>query len=669
MSARQIKTLLVANRGEIALRVMKTARRMGLETVAVYSEADAGAPHVQFADKAIEIGPAPVGESYLNQEALLEAIKASGADAVHPGYGFLSENADFAKAVEDAGAIFVGPPEGAIDVMGDKARSKRAMIEAGVPCIPGYEGEEQSDSHFETAAKAIGFPVMVKASAGGGGRGMRMVHKAEDLNSALKLARSEAENAFGSGDLILEKAILQPRHVEIQVFGDAHGNIIHLGERDCSVQRRHQKVLEEAPCPVMTPDLREAMGNAAVEAAQAVDYVGAGTVEFLLDADRNFYFLEMNTRLQVEHPVTEMVTGLDLVELQIRVARGEALPLAQDQVELCGHAIEARIYAEDPGADFLPSTGPVHQWVAPSGDGIRVDAGIQTGSEVSPFYDAMVAKLIAYGRNREEALTRLSRALEQTAFFGPDNNIDFLADAVSQDAFAKGEATTAFVGETYGDAGFETAIASDDDLAIASVIEHVTARSASHALALNIPDELLDWSSTAPRPSMAVFERGDELLSLRVTPHSANHYQVSGPEIDLEIEVSDTSPHGFSATLDGLPVNYRYHLGSDGLIFLQQGAVSYRLTNKVRQRAGSEDEMGGGRVAAPMHGRLLEIAVNAGDRVKAGDRLAVLEAMKMQHEITAEIDGTVAGIHAEAGTQIGADDLILEITPEAGDET
>ncbi|HEY7800611.1 MAG TPA: acetyl-CoA carboxylase biotin carboxylase subunit, partial [Hyphomonadaceae bacterium] len=417
-----VSTLLVANRGEIALRIMRTARRMGLRTVAVYSDADANAPHVKFADDAVRIGPGPVGESYLSIENIIAAAKSSGATAIHPGYGFLSENAKFAKAVEKAGLTFVGPPPAAIDAMGDKARAKRKMIESGVPCVPGYEGEDQSAKAFANAAAKVGYPVMIKAAAGGGGRGMRIVEKAGDLETALKTARSEAQNAFGNGDLILEKAIVRPRHVEIQVFADSHGAVIHLGERDCSVQRRHQKVIEEAPCPVMTPDLRERMGAAAVEAARAVDYVGAGTVEFLLDESDAFYFLEMNTRLQVEHPVTEMVTGIDLVALQLRVARGEALGIAQHDVTLNGHAIEVRLYAEDPEAGFLPSSGHVHLFHAPTDEGVRVDAGVETAGDVSAFYDPMLAKIVAHGATRDEARRRLISALSSTAVFGPRTN-------------------------------------------------------------------------------------------------------------------------------------------------------------------------------------------------------------------------------------------------------
>jgi len=439
-------TILVANRGEIACRVMRTARAMGYRTVAVYSEADRDAPHVALADRAVCIGPAPVGQSYLKMDVIIDAARKAGADAIHPGYGFLSENSAFAQACADAGITFIGPPIRAIELMGSKRLSKIAMLEAKVPCVPGYEGADQAEERLVAEAKRIGFPVMLKASAGGGGRGMRLVKDEGELLTMIRTAKSEAKNAFGSDELIIEKAVINPRHVEIQVFGDTHGNVIYLGERDCSIQRRHQKVVEEAPCPVMTPALRQAMGEAAVNAAKAVDYTGAGTVEFLLDGDR-FYFLEMNTRLQVEHPVTEMITGQDLVAWQIRVARGERLPLTQDEVRLNGASIEVRLYAEDPANGFLPQTGPVLLWEPAQGDGVRIDHGIATGGEISPHYDPMVAKVIAWGDTREDARRRLIRALEDTAIVGFPTNKRFLLAILRNEVFASGVFGTAFIAE------------------------------------------------------------------------------------------------------------------------------------------------------------------------------------------------------------------------------
>ena len=445
MSSTPFQRILIANRGEIACRVIRAARDRGLQSVAVYSDADAGALHTRLADMAVPIGPAPVGQSYLSVEKILAAARASGADAVHPGYGFLSENADFARACREAGLVFIGPTPEAIAAMGNKAAAKRRMLDAGVPCVPGYQGDDQDDATFAREAERIGYPVMVKAAAGGGGRGMRLVAQPGELGQSLASARSEAAKAFGSDELILEKAIVGPRHVEIQVLADRHGTVVHAGERDCSVQRRHQKVLEEVPCPVMTKALRAAMGSAAVEAARAISYESAGTVEFLLDGRGEFYFLEMNTRIQVEHPVTELVTGLDLVGLQIDIAQGKPLPFTQSDVRLTGHAIEARLYAEDPAAGFLPQTGKILRWTLPSGSGIRVDHGLADGSEISPYYDPMIAKLIAYGDTRDEARQRLIRALDDTVIFGVPTNRAFLRAMLAHPAFAAGEATTAFI--------------------------------------------------------------------------------------------------------------------------------------------------------------------------------------------------------------------------------
>lgn len=657
-----ISTLLVANRGEIALRVMRTARDMGMRTVAVFSDADADAPHVRFADDAVHIGASPVGESYLVGEKILEAARDSGADAIHPGYGFLSENAAFAKSVAEAGLIFVGPPPGAVDLMGDKARAKRRMIEADVPCVPGYEGEDQSNDRFISAANEIGFPVMVKAAAGGGGRGMRLVEVAGDLPSAIDLAKSEAENAFGSGELILEKAIIRPRHVEIQVFADQHGNVIHLGERDCSVQRRHQKVIEEAPCPIMTPELRAAMGAAAVEAAQAVDYVGAGTVEFLLDEQGSFYFLEMNTRLQVEHPVTELVTGLDLVALQLRVAQGAPLGLEQSDVQLSGHAIEVRLYAEDPEEDFLPSTGPIMLWQQPEGEGIRVDDGIATGGEVSPFYDAMVAKIIANGTTRDEARRRLVKALERTALFGLRTNRDFLIDALNQSTFASGEATTAFISESYGDGGFSTGAPTAADLAAAAALHHKAAQAKAHALSLNVNDELLDWASNGTLETVLQYQIGDDVVTMNVEPLSQDNYLVHSGGANVRVQLKSMDESGAKLSVNGRGVEAIWRTEGATLHLALPGR-NLALTDLTSSFAGAEEAGGGGTVTAPMHGRLLEILVASGDQVKKGDKLAILEAMKMQHELLAEVDGTVKEVIAAADAQIAADDLILEIEP------
>lgn len=660
---RTISTLLIANRGEIACRVIRTAKAMGMRTVAVYSEADAGALHVREADTAWPIGEAPVAASYLNIAAIIEAAEATGADAVHPGYGFLSENAAFAAACEDAGLIFIGPPNGAIDVMGDKARAKRAMIEAGVPCVPGYQGEAQDVQTLCTEAERIGMPVMVKAAAGGGGRGMRLVDDLSQLARAIELAQSEAENAFGSRELIIEKAILQPRHVEIQVFADTHGNVVYLGERDCSIQRRHQKVVEEAPCPVMTEQLRAAMGEAAVNAARAVDYVGAGTVEFLLDADQQFYFLEMNTRLQVEHPVTELVTGYDLVEWQLRVARGESLPAGQSDIRLKGHAIEVRLYAEDPAQGFLPATGPVHLFSVPDNTGVRVDAGIASGDEVSPYYDAMVAKIMAVGGNREDARNRLLQALTGSALFGVSSNRDFLIDVLQQPRFIAGEATTAFIGDLYGDA-VDPPAPSSRELTAAAVIQHGLAQANHQLRALSVCDELLDWSSTGDLAFERRYRCGASEYPLRLKALADGGYEVACGEHWHSVTLVDVDASTVTLDIDGLRESFVFTDVDEATLCLASATRTLTLTDQQLLPPESAEAAAGGTVTAPMHGLLLSLDVSAGERVEAGQRLAVLEAMKMQHEINAAVAGVVGEVAAAPGQQLGAGDLLMQIEEE-----
>ena len=665
-SSRKIRSILVANRGEIAVRVLRTARALGYRTVAVYSEADRSAPHVAQADQGICIGPPPVGESYLDPERILVAASESGADAVHPGYGFLSENTGFARKCEEAGLVFIGPPAGAIDLMGNKAAAKRRMIEARVPCVPGYEGEDQSDDAFEKAARDIGFPVMVKAAAGGGGRGMRLVDSPEGLARALSRARSEAKRSFGSDELILERAILRPRHVEIQVFADAHGNVIHLGERDCSVQRRHQKVIEEAPCPVLTPERRSDMGAAAVEAARSIGYVGAGTVEFLLDPNGSFYFLEMNTRLQVEHPVTEMVTGLDLVAMQIRVAEGESLPLLQEDLRLEGHAIEIRLYAEDPEKGFLPDTGTIELWHAPGGEGVRVDAGVATGLEVSPFYDPMLAKIVAWGPTRDVARRRLVAALRDTALFGPRTNREFLMAALENDTFARGEATTALLEEETIDAAGARSTRPLDRACVAAALQYRAEAHAAFESSLGLAPELAGWSSSGTIATRYVYDLGDEEFDLTVSPRGLAELEIrcgdetrtivvrreAGPLAELEI---DGRRHRALAVLSGID---RIHLSLDG----EELAVSNSL---ARARIEGEAD-GGGRLVAPMHGLLLEITVAVGDTVARGERLGVLEAMKMQHELVARAAGVVTEVVRGPGDQVAAGEPILVIEVAEG---
>jgi len=664
---RSFKSILVANRGEIAVRVMRTAEALGYRSIAVYSEADAEAPHVQRADDAVLIGPAPAGQSYLDIERILSAARESGAEAIHPGYGFLSENADFARACADAGLVFIGPSAEAIDLMGNKAAAKRRMIEADVPCVPGYEGADQSNTAFQAAAADIGFPIMVKAAAGGGGRGMRLVQTAADLADALSAARSEALNAFGSDELILEKAILRPRHVEVQVFADSHGNVIHLGERDCSVQRRHQKVVEEAPCPVMTAELRMRMGAAAVEAARNIDYLGAGTVEFLLDGDGRFYFLEMNTRLQVEHPVTELITGLDLVALQIHVAEGHPLGLAQDDVNLTGHAIEVRLYAEDPVQDFLPMTGVVDLWRPAEGAGIRFDTGIRTGQEISPFYDPMIAKAMAWGETREIARHRLIEALKETLLFGAVTNRSFLIDALSKETFATGAATTAFIGEEFSAEDLADTAPVFEQAAMAAVVQFRIERQRAYDQSITVSSTLLDWSSTGQLPTRYVYGSEENAIDLTVAPQGRDIYLVESAEGSVSIALLSFSDDLARMRVDGRRHAVYFAAPTVGEVYLSIEGKTFHFHNHIAFPASAEEAVGGGRVVAPMHGALLEVLVKPGDVVATGTRLAVLEAMKMQHDILAETDGTVQQVCAEPGSQVAADDLLLEIEAHGED--
>ena len=655
-------SILIANRGEIACRVIRTAKQMGLTTIAVYSDADAKAPHVKMADKAVHIGASPVGESYLDIDKILDAARSSGAQAVHPGYGFLSENSAFAKACEKAGLIFIGPEPDAIDLMGDKAKSKRRMIKAGVPCVPGYQGEQQDDKTLLKEAKSIGFPIMVKAAAGGGGRGMRFVSDPKLLPDAIKDARSEAANAFGSDVLILERAVQQPRHVEIQVFADKYGNTVHLGERDCSVQRRHQKVLEEAPCPVMTPKLRAAMGDAAVKAAKDIDYVGAGTVEFMLDSKGEFFFLEMNTRLQVEHPVTEMVTGLDLVALQIKIARGDKLGLSQKDIALTGHAIEARLYAEDPANDFLPATGPINLFALATGDGIRIDSGIETGGEVSPFYDPMIAKIIAYGDTRKDAQSKLITALKQTALFGVKTNKAFLIDALAHPVFAAGEATTAFITENFSSDDLSNTALPPAAAIIAAITQYLLSREISLQTSLPIPTPLLNFASATKIGTP--YQYGDTRIV--ITPQRGQDYMANIDGEDYTVTVIKRDNWMIQMSINGDRMTAMFNALSLSQLEFSIGAQTHTVTNMNTVIMSAEDAAGKGAVIAPMHGALLEVFVKTGDTVTKGQRLAVLEAMKMQHEILAEIDGEVTAIHVEAGSQVAAETVIIEI--DAGDE-
>jgi len=659
------KSVLVANRGEIALRVLRSARDMGYRTLAVYSEAEADAPHVRAADDAACIGPAPAGQSYLSADAILKAAVDLGANAIHPGYGFLSENAEFAERCKEAGLIFIGPDPDAISLMGNKAEAKRRMIKAGVPCVPGYEGKDQNTDALIAAAEGIGYPLMVKAAAGGGGRGMRLVDDAKALPKALKTARAEAQNAFGSGELILEKAILRPRHVEVQVFGDAQGNTVHLGERDCSVQRRHQKVIEEAPCPVMTPDLRSAMGYAAVEAARAIGYRGAGTVEFLLDDQGGFYFLEMNTRLQVEHPVTEMITGLDLVALQLQVAEGHPLPFTQGDVVLNGHAIEARLYAEDPAMSFMPRTGRIALWEPAPGEGVRYDVGVESGQEVSPFYDPMIGKVIAWGPTRDAARRRLVSALKNSLLFGLTTNKRFLVDVLEADSFAAGEATTAFIEETYTKTDLADPKAGFADATCAAALLYSCERDALHAQSVGVPFELLNWGSGGHLATRYVMQAGDRVQDVIVSPEQNNQLRVTGSESACVIDVVDRSTTRATLRINGSRADVGYLWDAPGAMTVSRGGIVHSFQNTIAVPIATRETNASGEIVSLMPGLVLDVMVKVGATVAQGDILAVIETMKMQHEVRTQVDGVVRDVTAAIGDQVTAGASLLNIEVSA----
>ncbi|CRM45969.1 acetyl-CoA carboxylase biotin carboxylase subunit [Pseudomonas sp. 24 R 17] len=624
----QLTKILIANRGEIACRIQRTAQALGYRTVAVYSDADTQALHVQMADEAVHIGPSPVHQSYLNIEAILDAAKRTGADAIHPGYGFLSENPHFARACQDANLTFIGPSAEAIELMGSKRQSKLAMLEAGVPCIAGYQGSAQDDTTLQQQAERIGYPLMIKASAGGGGRGMRLVHHPTDLLNNLHTARSEAKNAFGSDELILEQALIDPRHVEIQLFGDSHGNLIYLGERDCSIQRRHQKVIEEAPCPVMTQALRQAMGEAALKAGRAVNYVGAGTVEFLLDRHGQFYFLEMNTRLQVEHPVTELITGLDLVDWQLQIAAGQTLPLTQADVTLGGHAMEVRLYAEDPAQGFLPQTGDVLRWEPAVG--VRIDHGVVEGQRISPFYDPMLGKIIAHGATREEARRKLLRAVEDTVLLGVATNRQLLADMLKHPDFIAGDFSTGFIAEHFNEVLPQTA--SNDQLALAATLFY-THSADQH------PQALAGWRNTASVPCTYRLEVNGEIHSVSADPLPLT-----------------TDGRYATVVLNGIRRRVAYHLDGN-----QLWLPGLTVTNRTQQVASRQADASSGTVKAPMDGAIVDVRVCAGDSVTKGQLLLVLEAMKMEHPLTAGIDGVIKGVQVIAGDQVRNRQVLLEI--------
>jgi geranyl-CoA carboxylase alpha subunit len=642
--------LLIANRGEIALRVMRSARRLGLGVVAVYSDADRDALHVRQADQAVCIGEALPAQSYLNIPALIAAARASGADAVHPGYGFLAENEAFAQACKEAGLVFIGPSPQAIAAMGNKAGAKEIMRKAGVPVVPGYQGADQSDEVLLAEARKIGFPVMIKAVAGGGGRGMRLVTDVASFPDALRSARSEAKAAFGDATVILERAIENPRHIEIQVFGDSHGNAIHLGERDCSVQRRHQKLIEEAPSPAVTPELRTRMGEVAVAAVKALRYEGAGTLEFLLDTRGEFYFMEMNTRLQVEHPVTEAITGLDLVELQLRVARGEPLPLKQQDIRFSGHAIEVRLCSEDAAHDFMPQSGRMARWHVPAG--VRVEHALQSDTEIPPFYDSMIAKLISHGASREEARGRLIVGLEQLVGFGVTTNQAFLLACLRHPGFAKGEATTAFIDSNRdallaprADAGF--------DVALAGLLLYVTHPHAP------IWRDGRSLAATFPTPvRIEVDGHGREL---EISRQRDGGYVVAIAGETHQFEIDELTPTAIRYRHGGVMDTAQFLRDGDWLHLQRRSGPLTVIDLTLAAPKAAAANGGDGKVRAAMNGRVVAVLVKPGDRVVTGQPVMTLEAMKMEHVHKSGIDGVVAAIDVAEGEQVTTGRIVAEI--------
>jgi geranyl-CoA carboxylase alpha subunit len=638
VAAQGFDRVLIANRGEIACRIARTARRMGMTTVAVYAATEADAPHVAACDVAIGIGGETPAESYLVADRILDAARRAGVQAVHPGYGFLSENAAFAQAVLDAGMVFVGPGPAAMRAMGDKARARQRAAALGLPVLPGYDAEDQSDATLWAQARRIGYPVMLKAAAGGGGRGMRLVRSHEALPGALASARSEAASAFGDARLVLERALRRPRHVEVQVLADAHGHTLHVGDRDCSLQRRHQKLVEEAPAPGLAAGLRRQMGEAAVAVASAAGYVGAGTVEFLVDGDA-FFFIEMNTRLQVEHPVTEAVLGLDLVEWQFRIARGEVLPWPQETLAVTGHAIEVRLCAEDPAQDFLPQCGRVVCWRPPPQ--VRVDHAVREGMTLSPFYDSMVAKLVAHGTTREQARRLLRNALEDTVLFGVVTNRAFLAQVVDHPAFAAGDLSTAFLDEHFGEPAAREIVPDDETWALAAWL-------AVQATA-DLPDTWRGFSSTGltDLPVRLAWRGRERTGRVRITAHEG-----ATVAIDQTVRPPDTRRR------------FASHRVGDRL-HLQTAAGEWLFEDRrLAARVPAADPRRDGRLVASMSGRVVLVHVVPGAKVRRDEPLVVLDAMKMEHVLAARVSGTVSAVHVAVHDQVSPGTLLVVVEPD-----
>ena len=658
---RRFNKILIANRGEIAVRIIKSAKKNGYKTVAIFSELDSNAIHVRLADESVCIGPALAQESYLNMETIISAAKRTSAQAIHPGYGFLSENSNFAKLCISQGIVFIGPPIEAIEIMGNKAASKRLMIKSNIPCIPGYEGENQSNNTLLKASKNIGFPIMVKSAAGGGGKGMRFVEEETFLLSSVESAQQESLSSFGSDELILEKYLVDPRHIEIQIFGDEHGHYIHLGERECSIQRRHQKVIEESPSVFINDKLRNLMAITAINVAKSVNYIGAGTVEFLVDKNKDFYFLEMNTRLQVEHPVTEMVTGIDLVDLQLKVAQGEKINLTQNDIQFNGHAIQARLYAEDPSNDFLPQIGKIDLWKPLAGNGIRIDSGIESNNEISRFYDPMLAKIISWADNRDDAIQKLKNALEKSVLFGIKTNKSFLFDILSIPNFTKGNINTSFIKNEFNQKYFTDNYWENINCSIAAVLQFIKEREVANSNAISNSDILFNWSNSGfIRYIVRYIDKSND-LSLVVSPLSRNSYQVDFDVESMIIDVDFIDDNKVVINSNNIRyIVYFFYHDTYKISLSVNGRV-----NKYKNQFSSvnliDNKKHDGRVISPMHGQLLKVLVKKGDHVQKGDSLAVIEAMKMQHNIESEVNGVINRVHMDDNTQISSDDLIIEI--------
>lgn len=664
-----IHCVLIANRGEIAVRIIRAVHDLGWRAVAVYSDSDRGALHTELADSAICLGGDSAADSYLDATKVIRAAQAGGAQAVHPGYGFLSENADFAQACATAGLIFIGPSPQAIRLMGDKRAAKRSVAAVSVPCIPGYDDADQTDAALLAAGQRIGVPLMVKAAAGGGGRGMRMVDDLAALPAAITAARLEATNAFGNGDLLLEQALFESRHIEVQIVADQQGNTVHLGERDCSLQRKHQKVIEEAPSPFVDATLRERLGGAAIAAARSCNYVGLGTVEFLVAGDGRFAFLEMNTRLQVEHPVTEMVTGIDLVVLQLKIAAGEPLGFEQSQIELRGHAIEARLYAEDPATGFAPQTGAILRWQPASGAGIRVDHGLHQEDRITAFFDPMIAKLIGHADSRGTAINRLTRCLEDTQLLGLKTNQSFLVALLRDRVFAKGQATTDYIDQRMDPSRLSSGAISSESLALATLalIEQQDPQA----------DQMRYWSNAQPLPRTRRLRVGSrEIIAVMIATNAGVTIELSdvndpdAVSIKHRLESIGFENESVSAQVDGIDLSRQYVFQATGtqqcpMLYLHDSAMQTELVDITYEPAQRDDAQSSGQVAATTEGQIVAIAIDAGARVAAGDLLVVVEAMKMAHRHLAPIDGVVSEITARLDRQVKKGELLAAITPES----